>query len=946
MTSHFLQIGVPQFASYAEAKARCKARGMQLPEVYSTAQQIQLSAFLKQNDIRKCFAGLEPDIPDAIHRFASTGFPIWKAIQNYILLSNGKEQHLDVIMDDFNVKFMYEPDGELHMYSVNNIVKDYYHKMGSHTYRDSVKTFPQVLGSIVCEPAWDGETLNHLWVKNETVGLTQVVNVFKRSLDEEIPKGNTSDYSDTSVDDEILRQESSKSSGRMYGDEPSLAGSSKSEVRETVTNSIDHDTLRQGQSDSLDEMYEDEPYRMDHSDSGIPEILNGYCESISLQAFDIANEMSGKLKNLLALVDISVQLDGNSRLQRSEDHFLEANGTALEMGDPHSTVETKAKRAAFLAHFIFKTGVKMIWKIAGFVYKIMTERRMVGIESKLSSTQTLAQNNTENIKKMTIQLDGNSIAIDSLRITSDDLSRRMNILERKVTSVTHAMVDLGNNLMSQVKLSLIANLITRIEQSMNTGYDTLKDIIHCSLLSQTSPLLLPLDQIEIVQNEVRKMSAGILDTDFEKMQSIVVSDPSDPHLLLVVINAAALSRSELELVTLVPIPQYENGKSFSPTLDYTAIAVDQLSRKYFILSEQEENDCMFGRCYISDIERSIEQKTCGIPQLFDQHLDACVFEESLLNNGIYLKPMLPDGVIFAFQGETATQLFCKDNTVIGPPRKLSGTGIMQLPNGCTLSVTDNFGKHIKVKGQPIYRAVIAGDVSLVINGPLKELQSQWGRNFSQKRLTADGILVNHLFPIVEQVNSVDAKVSYQSYWLWGLMIFLGLVITIIIVVIYFQFKSSKQFFRKIYDLRDKFTDLGGQMQLLRELRDRLTKGPSTPIVRPHQREAFHFSSPRRFHQHARDTHSESADPAMYLSMEHLMHDTPPAMAPPTNLSENKTILSFKLPRKSDGPISLPSYRTGQEFLSHRELDRECDEEVEALCTRQNKKHDDDNGSPV
>ena len=133
MTSHFLQIGVPQFASYAEAKARCKARGMQLPEVYSTAQQIQLSAFLKQNDIRKCFAGLEPDIPDAIHRFASTGFPIWKAIQNFILLSNGKEQHLDVIMDDFNVKFMYEPDGELHMYSVNNIVKDYYHKMGSHT---------------------------------------------------------------------------------------------------------------------------------------------------------------------------------------------------------------------------------------------------------------------------------------------------------------------------------------------------------------------------------------------------------------------------------------------------------------------------------------------------------------------------------------------------------------------------------------------------------------------------------------------------------------------------------------------------------------------------------------------------------------------------------------------------------------------------------------------
>ncbi len=73
-----------------------------------------------------------------------------------------------------------------------------------------------------------------------------------------------------------------------------------------------------------------------------------------------------------------------------------------------------------------------------------------------------------------------------------------------------------------------------------------------------------------------------------------------------------------------------------------------------------------------------------------------------------------------------------------------------------------------------------------------------------------------------------------------------------------------------------------------------------------------------------------------------MHDTPPAMAPPTNLSENKTILSFKLPRKSDG--SIPSYRTGRDFLSHRELDRECDEEVEALCTKQTKKQDEDSNS--
>ena len=42
------------------------------------------------------------------------------------------------------------------------------------------------------------------------------------------------------------------------------------------------------------------------------------------------------------------------------------------------------------------------------------------------------------------------------------------------------------------------------------------------------------------------MSTGILDTDFARMQTIIVSDPTDNHLLLVVINMAALRRTEEE----------------------------------------------------------------------------------------------------------------------------------------------------------------------------------------------------------------------------------------------------------------------------------------------------------------------------------------------------------------------------------------------------------------
>jgi hypothetical protein len=200
-------------------------------------------------------------------------------------------------MDDFNAKFMYEQDGELHVYNVDNIVNDTYYGIVTHTYRDSVKKFSQILGLIVCKPAWDGETLNHLWVSNETVGQTPVINHFKRSVDKEIPKGNTSDYSDNSVDDELLRQGYTNSPDRMHGDEPSKAGSSKSEVLETTTNIIDDETLRQGHSNSQNEMYEDESFKTGHSDSDIPEALNDYCDSILMQALDIANEMSVKLKN-------------------------------------------------------------------------------------------------------------------------------------------------------------------------------------------------------------------------------------------------------------------------------------------------------------------------------------------------------------------------------------------------------------------------------------------------------------------------------------------------------------------------------------------------------------------------------------------------------------------------------------------------------------------------
>jgi hypothetical protein len=101
------------------------------------------------------------------------------------------------------------------------------------------------------------------------------------------------------------------------------------------------------------------------------------------------------------------------------------------------------------------------------------------------------------------------MAIDQLKVTTADLTRRMDNLEYKVDSLVYKVDTISNVLDDMTKLSLVANLVDRIRQSLYDGYDVLKDIIHCSLLGQTSPLLLPSDQLELVQNEVRKKSTGI-----------------------------------------------------------------------------------------------------------------------------------------------------------------------------------------------------------------------------------------------------------------------------------------------------------------------------------------------------------------------------------------------------------------------------------------------------
>ena len=140
----FLHVEMPSRVSYAEGKRRCAALGMQLPEIYHPDRLKELTDLLKKKGISKCFAGLEPDIGDAIYRFVATGLPIWKGTHSEIFHFNGRKSPLPEQVDNLHTKWFYGDDGRLYYKDiVPSIVQS--NRLGDPTYRDKETTFAQSL---------------------------------------------------------------------------------------------------------------------------------------------------------------------------------------------------------------------------------------------------------------------------------------------------------------------------------------------------------------------------------------------------------------------------------------------------------------------------------------------------------------------------------------------------------------------------------------------------------------------------------------------------------------------------------------------------------------------------------------------------------------------------------------------------------------------------------
>ncbi len=256
---------------------------------------------------------------------------------------------------------------------------------------------------------------------------------------------------------------------------------------------------------------------------------------------------------------------------------------------------------------------------------------------------------------------------------------------------------------------------------------------------------------------------------------------------------------------MIPVPYFESGTAYEIILDYHTIVLDQNAHTFSILTEQEEYDCLFNRCYVGSSEQSYFEKSCGIPQFYDRHNDGCV-AENVMSNGVYLKPMLPDGVIFAFQHQVQTQVFCKDK-LMSKSQKLNGTGILQLPNGCTLSVIDNNGRITRIKGQPQYTMINAGDIDLMPNGPLSAIQADVSGNSTKKAASINAFVESRVSSVIKQVELVDGKISGQHTHVWALTGTIFMFLFVIMLVIYLLYRYSTRARRKIQHVRDNFNEL-------------------------------------------------------------------------------------------------------------------------------------------
>ena len=108
----------------------------------------------------------------------------------------------------------------------------------------------------------------------------------------------------------------------------------------------------------------------------------------------------------------------------------------------------------------------------GFLQKMRLESKVNRLEGTVADNSQHILDNYNKIQNMSALISSNAMAIDQLKVITSDLGQRMVSLENKVDALCYQVDSIADDQQTMLRLNLVANLILRIKQSVDTGYDT------------------------------------------------------------------------------------------------------------------------------------------------------------------------------------------------------------------------------------------------------------------------------------------------------------------------------------------------------------------------------------------------------------------------------------------------------------------------------------------
>ena len=785
--------------TYREAKAKCEGLDMQLPEMYYGPQSLDFAQFMKKVGMVLAFAGIELDRDDVLFKFVSTGMPIWNGW--YPWANNTERPGTSYFLGDLasrqRVYFMYFHNGGLRYYidktAPANFVqyKDFWknHKGHYEAYK---------IQGVICQPKWKGHGMEELYT--DTTRNTAANMSIKAIFSHSNQKRHTGENENTPVDKLTMN------------------------ITKVIKREVPEDGVSRGNEPPLPTI-----------ELGSKELSNT-CYSIASQISELHTDLLRKMENLLALVDIKMVLEqpDNAEVSRGNQ-------------------PRKKRLSSLVSKILFKKGTKVLWSLFGFYQQIQTDRKIKqnrkdidslktnvdGLQKSDKANKAAISDNRKQIMEATSVLKDHSIVITELVIAADDLKRKVDDMDNKVDELQHEVDVLRDEVDTITTLTYIESLATRVSMAVDSGYEQLADIVHTSLVGQTSPLILPLAQMREVQMKLKDKSiSATLDKDFSKMKSVVTADPNNPGLLLVVINAIAVSHLNLELVHLIPVPYYDKERAYLPILDYQYVALNQPHNTFTVLSYEEAEACVTGRCYISQMEQSLFSQSCGMPQFQDHQLESCD-TDTVLHDGMYIQSANPDGIIFSFRENVTIQLFCKENTYISEPREISGAGTMYVPSGCTLTARDNKkGSIIRIKGGPTHHLIEVQDLELAKDSIIGATLNRPKGDQKPRKPSAETAIEKQFSVVQESMNNTHRDVSNLQRNLWITAGCILLIIMFVVIGVLLLYRYSRRFkyrFKKIVgtlsELKDKLTDIDMLKAKLLTVTPRISRWPR-PVAPP------------------------------------------------------------------------------------------------------------------